>query len=355
MGPKSMSTAPQGLRMRISKSRLSMVIAFLVFSLMLPRLHAQSGIEPYDIERAGLSGWQFLKIHGDARLASMAGAYTATSHGDAGAIFGNPSALVDVQNLGVNFTNFTWIADIGYMSVTIAKRLGSMGVVGLSVTSVDMGEMDETINSPVAGENRTDVIITGKTFTAGDIAAGLSYAKRVTDRLALGGNIRWIQETIADVSMTNFSVDFGTTYYTGFKSLRLAMVARNFGPDQHLVGWSEKYQAEAVDIRMPLDFRVGMAMDFLGGETSPHLLTLSVEGTHPNDGPEKIHVGTEYWYNNMLAIRSGYRANYDEEDITLGGGLRYSISGLMLRVDYGYIAFGRLGQVHMFTLGASFE
>ncbi|MFC1619448.1 hypothetical protein ACFL45_05840 [Candidatus Neomarinimicrobiota bacterium] len=52
----------------------------------------------------------------------------------------------------------------------------------------------------------------------------------------------------------------------------------------------------------------------------------------------------------MLAIRSGYKGNYDEEGITVGGGLRYLISGLGLRVNYGYIAFSRSGQVHMFTL-----
>ena len=340
--------------MKFKKLLITLVNAALIFPLVLSGLHAQSGIEPYDIDRVGLSGWQFLKINGDARQAAVAGAFTATSHGDAGAIFGNPSALVDVKNLDVVLSQVNWIADIGYQSVAVAKRFGNVGVIGLSIASVDMGEMDETINSPIPGEDRTEAVVTGNTFTAGDIAAGLSYAKKITDRLSIGANVRWIREEIADVSMTNVSIDFGTTYYTGFRSLRLAMVARNFGPDAHLVGWSEEYQAEAVDIRMPLDYRVGLAMDFLEGEGSPHFLTFSTEGIHPNDGPEKINMGTEYSFRKILALRAGYRFNYDEESFTFGGGLNYAVGGIAARINYAYVDFGRLEQVHMFSLGFSY-
>ena len=165
--------------------------------------------------------------------------------------------------------------------------------------------------------------------------------------------MRWIQEAIADASMTNVSVDFGTTYYTGYKSLRLSMVARNFGPDTHLAGWSEEYQAEAEDIRMPLDFRVGMAMDFFGRAESPHFLTFSIEGTHPNDGPEKVNVGTEYIFSNLLILRTGYRFNYDRERLTFGFGLFHSLGSIAGRINYAYIDFGSLQQVHMFTVGFS--
>ncbi|MCD6100140.1 MAG: PorV/PorQ family protein [Candidatus Marinimicrobia bacterium] len=314
-------------------------------------LGAQGGIAPYDIERVGLSGWQFLKITYDARYSAIGGAFTALSHGNSGAIFGNPSALVDVGNVDVQFTNVNWIADIKGQSIAIAKNFGRMGVLGFSVVSLNVGEMYETINRVIPGETRTEAVVTGNTFTAGDLAAGISYAKRVTDRLSIGANVRWIREEIAEVSMNNVSVDFGTTYYTGFKSLRLCMVARNFGPDAHLVGWSEEYQMEAVDIRMPLDFRVGIGYDFFEG--SSHVLSCAIEGTHPNDGPEKINIGLEYKFGNLLVLRSGYRVNYDEEDFTLGGEINYTIGGLTARVGYAYINFGILEQVHMFTLGLS--
>jgi hypothetical protein len=340
--------------MKSKNLTINLMIGALIFLFTCSGLFAQGGIEPYEIERVGLSGWQFLKINGSARQAAMAGAFTALSEGDAGAIFGNPAALVDVENFGVSLSRVNWIADIGYQSVAVAKQFGNIGVIGFSVVSVDMGDIEETINSPIAGENRTEAVITGNTFTAGDIAVGISYAKRVTDRLAIGANVRWIREKIADVNMSNVSIDFGTVYYTGFKSLRFAMVARNFGPDTHLVGWSEEYQAEAVDIRMPLDFRVGIAMDFFESEDSPHFLTVSLEGTHPNDGPEKINTGLEYTLADILTLRAGYRMNYDEESFTFGGGLGFSFGEMMASMNYAYVDFGRLEKVHMFSLGFSF-
>jgi hypothetical protein len=105
---------------------------------------------------------------------------------------------------------------------------------------------------------------------------------------------------------------------------------------------------------MPIDYRLGFAMDFFESQESPHFLTLSVEGSHPNDGPEKVNFGAEYWFNNILSLRGGYRFNYDEESFTFGGGLKYSMGKIGGRVNYGFVDFGRLEQVHMFTLGLTF-
>jgi len=340
--------------MQYNKKTIILINATIFFLIAISGLYAQSGIDPYKIERVGLTGWQFLKIQNDARFAAMGGAFTAVSRGDAGSIFSNPAALTGVTNLDCFISNVNWIADIGYRNASIAKRIGQVGVFGFSIAVVDMGEMAETINSPVIGENRTEAVVTGNTFSASDFAVGLSYAKKITDRLSIGGNVRWIQEKIADVSMQNVSVDFGTIFYTGFKSLRFAMLARNFGPDAHLVGWSEEYQSEAVDVRMPLDFRLGLAMDFFDTEGSNQLLTISLDGSHPNDGPEKINLGGEYIFADILILRAGYRFNYDEENFSFGGGLQHKIGQVSAKINYAFVNFSRLKQVQMFSLGFSF-
>jgi hypothetical protein len=330
------------------------IISIVLSLLMSPLVLAQSGIGPRNISRVGQSGWQFLKINSDARLAAMGGVITALPKGTAASIFSNPASLVDVKNFDLALSKVNWIADIGYQTVALAKNFGNLGVFGISFASLDYGEMDETINELSPTKDSTIPMVTGETFTAGDMAAGLSYAKSVTDRLSIGGNIRYIRQEIAELSMNNWSLDFGTVYYTGFRSLRLAMVARNFGPDAHLVGFSETYQAEAYDITMPLDFRFGIAIDFFDSQNSPHLLTLSIEGDHPNDGPEKYNMGINYVLKNMLFLRGGYRFNYDEEGVTLGGGLTYMIGEYGGRLDYAYVDFGELKSVHMFSLGISF-
>ena len=66
------------------------VKAILVFMLMYAGLVVAQGIEPADIERVGQSGWQFLKINGDARVSAMGGAYVAAGSGDATSAFWKP-------------------------------------------------------------------------------------------------------------------------------------------------------------------------------------------------------------------------------------------------------------------------
>jgi hypothetical protein len=326
---------------------------FKFFLLLTALVQAQSGIQPADIERAGQSGWQFLKINGDARQAALGGAYTAISNGDASSVFGNPASLSDVKNIDVQINVLQWVADINHQSVALAYNLGDIGVVGASISLLDYGDIPDTVNEPL-GTSATVPTITGRMFTANDIAAGLSYAKKITDNLSVGGNIRWMQQQIAEHKMTNWSLDFGTMYYTGFRSLRVAITARNFGPDSRFGGWSEEFQTESDNVRMPLDFRAGIAMDFLDEEGSLHLLTLLAEGDHPNDGREKFHFGASYAFDKVFFVRFGYRLNYDVQKFTFGVGITYPIGDVNGTLNYAYVDFGELTQVHMFSLGFSF-
>ncbi|MCB0260470.1 MAG: PorV/PorQ family protein [Calditrichaeota bacterium] len=325
-----------------------------LLSLPLTQVYSQSGIVPNNIERVGQSGWQFLKINGDPLQSAMGGASTAISPGNANAVFGNPATLTGVGRLNIQFNNVNWIADIGHQSLALAWNSGRSGVFALSVVSLDYGDIPETVNAPIPGDDtRTRAVVTGSMFTARDLAAGLSYARQITDRLSLGGNIRWIRQEIAELSMSNWSIDFGTIYYTGFRTLRLAITARNFGPDSHIIGWSEEYQREPVDVRMPIDFRAGVAMDFFEDAGDPHRLTVVFEGDHPNDGPEKFHMGADYTFQDVLSLRGGYRFNYDEQGLSVGAGLIYSQSGFTGSVNYAYLDFGALNGVHCLSLGFS--
>jgi len=340
--------------MNRSASKAAVVYFAMVALLIVSSSFAQVGIPPNDIERVGQSGWQFLKINGDPRQAAMGGAFTAISDGDANAVLGNPAALTGIARYDLQLNSVSWLADIKYQSVAFATNIGGLGVFAISVVTLDYGDIPETVNSLIEGEDRTEAVITGNFYSARDIAAGVSYARAITDKLSIGGNIRWLRQEIAELNMTNWSLDFGTVYYTGYKSLRLAMSARNFGPDSRLAGWSEEYQAEPDDIRMPIDFRVGMAMDFLNSDGSPHVLTVTVDGDHPNDGPEKLHVGAAYTFENNFSLRGGYKFNYDEQSFTLGGGLNYSLANTKASVNYAYVDFGALKQVHMFSIGLAF-
>lgn len=337
----------------MSRRARTVVAALLNIVWVAGSLHAQSGIPAEDIERVGQSGWQFLKINGDARQAAMAGAFSAIARGDAGSVFGNPASLADVRGIDAQANVVQWVADIGHQSLAVGAHFGDVGVFALSVATLDYGDIPETINMNVGGI--TAATVTGATYTARDITAGLSYARNITEALSIGGTVRWMRQTIAELSMDNWSVDVGTMYFTGFRSLRIAVTAKNFGPDSKFGGWSEEYQTESENVRLPLDFRAGVAMDFLEGEQSPHLLTVVLEGNYPNDGPEKVHLGASYGYDDTFFLRAGYKFNYDTQGLTFGAGIAYPLGDIVAKVNYAYVDFGVLTQVHMLSLGIEYR
>ncbi len=326
---------------------ITVLLAFIIVPNFLP---AQSGIEPYKISRVGQSGWQFLKVNGDPRQAAIGGSMMTTSQPGASVVFGSPAMLTLVKGANIQFNTQNWIADIKHHSFAYSQQIQQMGTLALSVVVMDYGDIPETIHLPLQGGG-TVPFVTGEMFTARDMAVGLSYARQITAQLSLGGSVRYLNETIAGVGMSNWSADFSTLYFTGFRSLRMSLSARNFGPDAHLVGYSEELQSEPVDIRMPLELRAGVAYDLLEGKESPHLLTMMLEGKVSSDGPEKIHLGTEYCFKELLSVRGGYRFNYDEEGLTLGAGLNFPIGAQRYSLNYAFLDFGDLQQVQSISLG----
>ena len=321
--------------------------------LSLTTLFGQSGIEPLDIERTGQSGWQFLKINADPRQAAMGGVLLVNNVPNANAAFGSPAILAHIQELDVQFNSMNWIADINHSSVAISKGLGRYGTVALSYATLDYGDIPETIHEDRQG-GATAPVITGNYFTGSDLALGLSYAKLITDRLALGGNLRYINEEIAGIGMSNWAIDFSTLYYAGINSLRLSIAAKNFGSDTHLVGYSEELQSEPVDIRMPLEFRTAVAYDFFALDEDQNYLTVVLEGKVQSDGSEKFNAGAEYVFKETVFLRGGYRFNYDAEGLTFGVGVNYSLLSYRLTFNYTYLDFGVLKQVNMFSFGLTF-
>ncbi len=321
-----------------------------------------SGIHPAPFQQVGNSGWQFLKLPTNARFAAAGGVTTVLSHGDAASALANPASIADVKNISVALNQMNYVVDSDYMSGGIVKNFGKWGFAGVNFVYLNYGDMVRTsiknltdANGQFTGQAELQLDGLG-TFGAHDLAMGVSYARQITDRLQVGGSLRYISESIDDATTNNISFDIGTVYYTGLKTLRLAMVGRNFGPDAEFVDWNQRVAYPATKVYMPMAFQLGAAIDILeGGESSAHLWTVAAEFIHPNDGPEKVNLGTEYKLMDLLMLRGGYRFNYDEEGLTLGGGINVSMANsLDFLINYAYLDVGRFDTVHMFSLGFAF-
>jgi len=342
----------------IKRNCIILILMAMTFWSGATSLYAQrvdSGIEPPAFERVGQSGWQFLHLPTVARNAALADVRSSLTHNDASAVFTNPAKLVDISNVDASFTKINYVADISYMTAAVAKDFGNWGVFGIHFASLDVGDMYRTENIFNRDLGVTERSGDLETFTAGDLLVGLSYARSVTDRLSIGGNFSYIQENLDQSKVENFNVDFGLFFRTGFRSLNLSMVARNFGPDTEFTGFTELYGVPQ-SVRMPLDFRLGASYDLINNNNgSPHKLSSYLEGVHPNDGPERIHAALEYTFLDIFSLRGGYKFNYDEQGLTVGGGVNFNMKSMNGRVDYAFLDYGRLTSVHLFTIGFALE
>ena len=62
---------------------------------------------------------------------------------------------------------------------------------------------------------------------------------------------------------------------------------------------------------LPLLFRIGVSMDVLKGWSNSNLI-LSVDALHPSDDVESLNIGGEYVFNNLIAVRMGYKGSFQK-------------------------------------------
>ncbi|MEA3432265.1 MAG: PorV/PorQ family protein [candidate division WOR-3 bacterium] len=317
-----------------------------------------------NVSGVGTTAAPFLEIEIGSRAIGMGGAFVAVAD-DATAIYWNPAGLSRLQKNEITVTHIEWLADINFDFAGGIFYLGNYGVIGVSLTSLSTTDMEvRTVDDPEG---------TGEMFSVGSMALGLSYAKNLTDKFSMGFNTKYIQEKIWHMSTSSFAIDFGTLFITPFNDIKIGMNISNFGTDMMLsgrdvmvyhdidptiMGNNELIEANLVTDNwpLPLIFRAGIAMDIL--ESRNNRLTVAVDAVHPNDNTEYVNLGMEYVCNNIFSLRGGYSSLFkrdSEEGLTFGAGIQSSIGqAVLLKVDYAYTNFSRLGNTHRISLGMDF-
>ena len=307
-------------------------------------------------EKRGQAGLQFITVSMSPRANAMSNAMVAVDMGSSLAMFYNPAAMASQEGGHLALGNVQWIADIGYNSGTIAYSPGNgnYGTFGISVMSVDYGELEGTIRS----ENAVGYERTG-TFSPSALAIGVGYATSLSDRFSIGGTARFVRQDLGDSVMdgagttqsntvTTPMFDFGVLYRTGYRSLNIGLSVRNFSP-------SITYEEESFEA--PLLLSIGAAfdvMDLSDAASDVHSFLLTAEANSPRSFDEQVRFGGEYRFMSLLSLRAGYVFPADEQGISAGAGLNLDVGGLKFGADYAYTAFGDLGDVNMLGIQIGF-
>ncbi len=329
----------------------------MIWLLLLLALAATTSAE---FSKVGSSGAQFLEIGVGSRYQGMGEASVAVAN-DVYSMYWNPAGLAHVENWVVGFTNVNWILDIDLNYFGMARYFEDVGVFGMSATVLSMDDQEITTFEEQEG--------TGDFYSATSYALGVSYARQLTNKLAFGGTIKYISERIHNENASSFAFDFGTLMHTGFNSLRLGMSISNLGPEMEFSGSDLDIRYDELEgegsnspisasvkttpYDMPMAFRVGLAYDWELGSNA--VMTVASEIKHPSDMHQQGSLGTELGFSDKFFVRAGYKFRYDEEGLTLGGGLTTNISNTSsLVIDYAWQDFGRLESTQRFSVGFTF-
>ena len=313
-----------------------------------------------EVTKVAKAGFKFMDVEIGARAAGMGEAFSLVGD-NAEAIFYNPAGIAQVEKkFDLSVSDVEWIAETKVYAVGLVANLGNFGNLGFSALSTDFGDVIGTIIDPSVPEGYSE---TGNLDLAA-YAAGITYARRLTNKFMIGGNVRYAYEHLgetvfaADTSRdstwieensTNTIVyDIGTIFYPGFKSLRIGMSIVNFSP---AVSY-EFEEGRNNSFELPLTFKIGGAMDVLDllGEHPDYSLLVDIELVHPRDYTKRYHVGAELGLMNILKLRAGYKFGYDEETFGVGAGIYMD----NVRLDYAYTDFGRFDFVNRVSLGLAF-
>ncbi|MCB9248633.1 MAG: PorV/PorQ family protein [Ignavibacteriales bacterium] len=297
------------------------------------------------------TGFNFLDISSDARASAMAGAVNSLS-GYSEALFHNPSSMADIPTmLNANFSINKWIADINHISASLIyfSSEGDYGVFGLSLQSVDYGDIHGTVFTRDNEQSYFDTGLLNPTA----MAFGIGYAVMLNDKFSVGTQVKYAFQKLGnnvfdDGSIKNnetssLALDFGTIYRTGIKSLAFGMSVRNYSNEV-------KYEKES--FQLPLIFIIGISadlFDFFEIDNHDQTLLLSIDATHHRSHPEQIIVGIEYSIFKSIFLRGGYVSANSEDDFSFGLGLSYY--GAF--IDYAYTPFGVFNNVQRFTVRVS--
>jgi len=305
----------------------------------------------------------FLLIEPSAHYAGMGNA-GAASFDEIGAGFYNPAAVGRLDGHGVQLTHSDWLVGIKYDYVIGLVNLGNTGNLFFSLTSLNSGEMDvRTVAQPLG---------TGQKFDVSDLALGIGFSRRMTNRFSMGLQINYISETIFHSTWSTVALNVGTLFELTQNGLVLGASLSNYGLPAGFSGRDLRIQYDldpdkygdnsglpgtvvTGEFPLPVLFRVGLSYPLQIGHNNRVLL--AVNAFHPNNNDESLSVGGEWQLYRSVALRAGYQNLFldkSETGLTLGAGFKMQIAGYDLKFDYAWADYNRLLYAQRFTLGLLF-
>jgi opacity protein-like surface antigen len=336
-----------------------------ILAVIVTVVIANNYIQAGNPDRAGEAGAYELLVNPWGRSNGFNSMNTARAEG------------LESMNLNVAGLSFAKRTEIGFSRIQLLQGSGvsfnSLGlaqgfgkhkenVVGVSFTSVNLGEIERTlVNNPEGGVG---------SFKPTFLNIAVGYSRAFSDAIRGGVAFRMINQRIDDLNASGFAIDAGIQYVTGKReNIRFGIALRNVGTPMKYTGNGLTFRGNAPQgdflmsqemrterFQLPTQLNIGGSYDFLIGpdkELGKHLHRATIVANFTSNAFGKDHIGggVEYGFQEMFLVRAGYRY---ESGITkveertnahtgLAAGATVNIplskkkkDGAMLGIDYAY-------------------
>lgn len=324
-----------------------------------------SGLYAGNPQRAGQAGASELLINPWARSSGWGGVNIGGVKG-VEASFVNIAGIAGTEKTDVAFANTQWLVNSGISinSFGFNQKVGSNGVLGANVVSLDYGEWEiTTVDNPEGGVG---------TVSPSTITIGVSYAQKFTESIQGGINIKIYNSSSTNLRATAVCFDAGVQYITGAdKQVKFGITLKNVGPsasfqgDGQVVnlpspsgGYTQAYQERSSDFELPALLSLGGSYDFYFDDQR---ITAAGSFTSNSFEKDQFVLGGEYALKETFLLHAAYTFwdNSDNEvsttvftGLSAGLGVNVPLGESKFKVDYSYRATKQFKGVH--SIGVSF-
>lgn len=232
----------------------------------------------------------------------------------------NVAGLARIPKTEVVFGHTIYLrgTDISINALGISQRIGKSSAIGISLMSLDFGDIRRTTALQPEG--------TGATFSPRYFNIGVGFSHIFENKVSVGALVRAVSESIEDVTASAVALDAGVQYVTGEReNFKFGISLRNVGGRMQFrgEGLSQEIEIPSFDNehgiitnQRPTSFElqsvlnIGMSYDFYAATI--HRITAVGNYTSNAFSEDQIGGGLEYAFKELVMLRAGYKLDFGQ-------------------------------------------
>lgn len=329
--------------------------------------------------RVATRGANFLEIPVGARASALGGSGSALIRGVESMAW-NVAGMAEIESFAVgwSYSELFAEADITHQFAGVVLPITSGSAIGASVIILNSGDITRTTESFPEGGDPTF----GDLFDWSSFAGSFGYAQAITDRLSVGGALKFVSEGIQEAKANWVGADIGALFRTGLFGVTIGATVQNIGGEARFsgsgiertlaagqdafdTGDNVSIQFDTRELLLPTMFRFSAVFDVTGTPDAwlpevnlDHNVKAIADFADGIDTALEPGLGFEYSYKDFVFGRVGKRwVNEDRADfrefsdgLAFGGGIKLPVLGRYLALDYAYTDMGILEDIQTFSI-----